>query len=307
MIDGWVHRAGILMAWTIGLPFTAVVLWTVGSAVPTRPVLALAAGVGVLVLGVTALEPAAIPLLAIGSLVIVQRVTLPAVDLSVSDVALFAAVWPALFFARRGYSRPMRTLLWLVVIYQVSTLFAVVANPYADNVIDWFHTFLLTGGALVVGWAVGREGYARLGLSLLLLVSAVLAASTIIQGIGQYAGGDLSAVYPTWPFPMHKNFVGTTLASVSVIAYLHPTWLRWSRATALTIFWVCTVAVLFSQSRQAIVALGVTLVFVVLRRDPERTRSKVMLVTLPLRSRSSPSPSSRRSSPATTSTRCSSA
>ena len=80
---------------------------------------------------------------------------------------------------------------------------------------------------------------------------------------------------------MHKNFVGTTLAAIAVIAYVHPTWVGWSRRAALTLFWLCAVAILFSQSRQAMLSLGVTLIFIVLRRDPERTRSKVVLAVVP--------------------------
>ena len=46
-----------------------------------------------------------------------------------------------------------------------------IANPYRANVVEWFHCRLLTVGALVVGWSIGREGHARLGLTLLLLGS----------------------------------------------------------------------------------------------------------------------------------------
>ncbi len=46
----------------------------------------------------------------------------------------------------------------------MATLFTVVANPYLLNAVEWFHAWLLVAGALVVGWAVGRAGYARAGL-----------------------------------------------------------------------------------------------------------------------------------------------
>ena len=39
-----------------------------------------------------------------------------------------------------------------------------IANPYKANVVEWVHAGLLTIGALVVGWSIGREGHARLGL-----------------------------------------------------------------------------------------------------------------------------------------------
>ena len=56
-----------------------------------------------------------------------------------------------------------------------STLFTVIANPYRANVVEWVHAGLLTVGALVVGWSIGREGHARLGLTLILLACSALA------------------------------------------------------------------------------------------------------------------------------------
>ncbi len=49
------------------------------------------------------------------------------------------------------------------------TLFTVIANPYRANVVEWVHAGLLTVGALVVGWSIGREGHARLALTLILV------------------------------------------------------------------------------------------------------------------------------------------
>lgn len=268
-------------AWTCGIGFSVIVLLGVGRFIPTHPELALVAATAVLALGLTAIEPAFIPLLAMPAIIVVARVAGSAVNISVSDVALFVAFWPALFFAKRNYSEHMRSVLWLVAIYQMATLFTVIANPYTANVIDWFHTGLLVGGSLVVGWAVGREGHARAGMSLLLLMATILALSTIAQGLLQYASGDFSAVYVSWPYGMHKNFVGTTLGSVALIAYTRPVWMGWAKRWSITVFWLCTVGVLLTQSRQGLIALGVTLVFIVLRSDPERTRSKIILVTIP--------------------------
>jgi polysaccharide biosynthesis protein PslJ len=281
MIGEVLRRVVVLLAMAIGLVILAVALLAVGAIVPTRPEVGLAVSLAVLILGLSAYQPTFLPLLSMAALLIVQRVYLPGVDLSLSDLVLFVAVWPALVFARRGYNREMRILLWLVVVYQAATLFTVVANPYTDNLVSWFQSALLTGGALVVGWAVGRQGQARTGLTLILLVGGALALSTIAQGLQQYAGGDFSPVFTSWPYPMHKNFVGSTLAGVAVIAYVHPSWMGWSRNKALTLFGLCVTAILFAQSRQAVIALAVVLIFIVLRRDPDRSRSKLVLTVLP--------------------------
>ena len=77
---------------------------------------------------------------------------------------------------------------------------------------------------------------------------------------------------------MHKNFAGTVLAFAALIAYIHPTWMRWPRPLALAAFALCTVAVLFTQSRQAIVGLAIAIAVAVLREDSTRRRSKLLVL-----------------------------
>ncbi|RPF26398.1 O-antigen ligase family protein [Georgenia muralis] len=258
----------------------AAALYLLGDQVPNRPEMALAAAVVVLVLGLTLVEPVALPLLAMPLLLVGARLGLGGVDLSVSDAALALAFWPAVFLSRRPFSPALRNLLWLSGIYQMSTLFTVLANPYRLNAVEWVHQWLLIGGALVVGWAVGRGGYARQGLALVVISGVVLALLTVVQGMIQVASGDLAPVYPRWPFLMHKNFVGTLLAFVAVVAYVRPTWTGWTKRWSLAAFWLMVVAILLTQSRQALIGLGVTLVVVALRRDPHQKRSKTIILAV---------------------------
>jgi len=171
----------------------------------------------------------------------------------------------------------MRALLWLTVVYQAATLFTVVANPYTANLIEWFHAWFLTGGALVVGWALGRAGRGGVALSLLLMASCIIAVATIAQGMANLGGG-FQPVYPQFPFPMHKNFAGTLLAFAALVAYIHPSWMRWPRFVALAAFGLCTVGVLMTQSRQAIVGLAIAIAVAVLREDSTRRRSKLLVL-----------------------------
>ena len=175
---------------------------------PSRPLVAVVVALFILAFGLTLVDAAVIPLLAVLPLFVSFRAVFGGVDVSWSDIALATAFVPAVLFGRRPYSAPLRTLLWLTAVYQVATLFTVVANPYSQNTIEWFHAWLLTGGALVVGWTIGREGHARAGLSLVLIGSVFLAVICIVQGMSGYLRGDFGAVFPSWPFPMHKNFAG---------------------------------------------------------------------------------------------------
>lgn len=268
------------LGWVLAVLAVAVILVQVGRAVPHQPVLAGVVALAVLALGLSLAEPAVIPLAAMPAIVVIARVGGQGLNLSVSDVALFVAFWPALLLAKRPFSPPLRTLLWLSATYQVATLFTVVANPYRANVVEWFHAWLLVAGALVVGWAVGRAGYAKAGLSALLVATSVIALITIVQGFQQYAHGDFGPVYLSWPYGMHKNFVGTVLAFSAVIAYARPLWLGWSKAWALMAFWLSAAGVVLSQSRQGLISVGLALLVISLRSDPVRRRSKIIVLAV---------------------------
>lgn len=266
--------------WAVVGLAVVVLLTQVGRMVPDQPMVAGLLTLTVLAFGISMVEPAIIPLLTMPLLVVVARVSGGGFDVSVSDLALFAAFWPAVFLGRRPYSPPMRSLLWLNGFYQVATLFTVVANPYVLNTLEWFHAWLLVSGALVVGWAVGRAGYGRHALTLLLLASTGIAVVTVAQGLLQYAQGIFEPVYPSWPYGMHKNFVGTVLCFSAVIAYARPPWLGWSKFWALAVFWVSAAGVALAQSRQGLIALGVAVLVIALRKDPVRKRSKVIVLAV---------------------------
>jgi O-antigen ligase len=264
------------LLWTVSVVTLLALMFGVARLVPEQPYIALLVAVVVLMLGLTLADPTVIPLLAMPVLLVVVRVSAGGIALSVSDVVLFVAFWPAVVLGGRPYSPPMRSLLWLTAVYQACTLFTVVANPFTANAVEWFHAWFLTGGALIIGWALGRAGRAAAALTLLLLASCGIAVATIAQGVAHLPA--LDPVYPELPFSMHKNFAGTVLCFAALIAYVHPPWMRWPRWMALSAFMLCTGGMLFTQSRQAIVALAVSVALVVLRTDETRRRSKLLVL-----------------------------
>lgn len=258
---------------------TAVALaLAVGWLIPQDPLLALGAAGAVLVLGLVAVDAALVPLLFLPLLYITYRVGGGGIDLSVSDVALGLGTIPAVIFARRSYTRSLRQLLWLTVVYQASTLFTVVANPYPANAVEWVHAWFLVGGALIYGWAIGRSGHGATGMKLLLGTASVVAGFVILRGLLNLSQGSFEAVALT--FGMHKNFLGTVLAITALIAYVRPLWLEMPPKVGNALFWWLIVAVGFTQSRQAIIALGIALVVLVLRTNTDRRRSKLILLAV---------------------------
>jgi len=272
------HRDGIV----VGLGGTVSVLLLVwaGQTVTTRPELAGVVAIVVLVLGLTLVEPVVVPLVSLPLLVVVTRLGTGGVDLSVSDFVLGIAMWPALLLSRRPFTAEMRALLWLAGLYQFATFFAVVNNPYAANVVEWFHAGVLVAGGLLVGWIVGRHGYARLGLRLLVLSILVISGSTVVEGVIEFASGHFGPIYPTWPFPMHKNFAGTLAGFGAGIVYARPIWLGWGRMVSWAMFMVMASAVLLTQSRQALIGLAAAIFVLVFRGKGERRRSKLVLLVV---------------------------
>lgn len=242
-----------------------------------------AGALAVLVIGaaVTSSKPMAIALMAMPALFIVERVGFGGLELSVSDVVLAAAFGTAVLLGTRPYSRPMRQLLWLNLFYQFTTLFTVIVNPYPANTFEWFHAWLLVSGALVVGWALGRAGFARLALLLIVGAACVIAVGTALTALLQYASGNFSAVYPSIPLPMHKNFAGTAMAFAAVIAYVNPVWISWSKNSARLVFWLLLIAIVMTQSRQALIGIIFAVVLVAARRGSGGHSRFVLFLVIP--------------------------
>ena len=206
-------------------------------------------------------------------------------------------------------ARRCARLLWLAAVYQARTLFTVVNNPYTANAVEWFHAWFLTGGALIVGWALGRAGRAPAALTpAAWLASCVIAVATVAQGVAHLPAAS-SRSTPQFPFAMHKNFAGTRARlRAPSIAYVHPPWMRWPRLAGPRAFVLCyrghalhPVAAGDHRTRRRRRRRRPAE-----RRDPA-SRSKLRRPRRRRRgSPSSPPSSATRSTPATSSTRCSS-
>ncbi|WP_180969076.1 O-antigen ligase family protein [Microbacterium aurantiacum] len=242
-----------------------------------------AAAIGVFLIGavLTASQPMAIALMATPALFIVERIGIGPGDLTVSDAALAAAFGTAVFLGDRDLSPPLKALLQLNLIYQFTTVFTVIINPFAQNAIEWFHAWLLVSGALLSGWAIGRAGKARTALILIYAVSTLIALGTLATALMLVAAEDFGAVYPQWPWPMHKNFAGCALAFAAFVAYINPDWAqipqRWARA-AMILF---LLALALTQSRQAMIGFLVALLVHVFRQGAARHWILITLIAVP--------------------------
>jgi hypothetical protein len=258
----------------------AALLLVVGRFAATTPEAAVVIGVGVLATGVTAVQPGLIPLAVLPVLFAVLRVGSQGVDLSLSDFALAGASLPALLLARRPFAPGLRAVLWASAAYQFATLVTVVDNPYSANAVEWAHAWMTVSGSVLVGWAVGANGHARTGLRLVIGTVALLALVTVVEGGLQVLRGDLSPVYITIPYPMHKNFVGTVCSFGATILYARPAWAGIGRRLGWLLLAVMVAAMFLTQSRQALIGFVAAVFVLVLRGRSERRRSKLVLLLL---------------------------
>ena len=259
--------------------------FAVGGASQRSPALGVAIALGVLLLGVSAVQPAALPIVAVPLIVVSTRIGTEGLDLSVSDAALGLASVTALIFTFRPFSPPLRTLLWLNAGYQLVTLLTVTATPQLANTVEWFHAWMLVSGALIVGWTIGRAGYAKFAVRLLVAILGMLAVSALVQALTQYGHGDFSAVYLRWPIAMHKNALGTLLTFGATIAYARPAWLDYRRWQSTGLFLLLTAGMLVTQSRQAIISMAVALLVLALRRGGGARRRRpevIVFVVVPI-------------------------
>ena len=270
------HWGGVALVAVVALAL----LFGAGQQIPHRPTLVVIGAAIVLLFALSLTESALVPIAFLPLYLISTRAGLGGIDLSVSDLALFVAFWPAVLLAPRPFSPTLRTLLWLSATYQACLLFTLIQNPYRANYFEWAHEWLLISGALVVGWTIGRRGYAGLGLSILLACASVLAVITIVTGLRQYAGGDFSAVYVTSPMPMHKNFIGPLMSVCAIVAWLRPPQMKLGRLTPV-VLGLLLVALGMSQSRQAIVGLAVAMAVVAVRRGVKHPRRVLTFAAVP--------------------------
>lgn len=261
----------------IGVLVSVLLMVVAGVSVTRQPLVAVGIALASVALGLTLVDPIALPTLAVPAIVIVQRIGGGGLDLSLSDAALAVAFVPAVLLCHRPMSVELSQILALSGVYQFATLLTVVANPYVANVVEWFHAWLLVSGSLVVGWAVARGGRGPLAIKLFMFACTVIALGTLVSAALQYARRDFGPVFPSYPFPMHKNFAGTLLGLASVMAYLNPAWFGWRPRRSGWLLGLFLAAIAATQSRQAMLGLVIVFFLVVVRRRVDRRRSRAVL------------------------------
>ena len=118
--------------------------------VPRQPILAVAIASGALALGLTLLDPIAIPTLAVPALVVVNRFGAAGLNMSLSDVVLAAAFVPAVLLCHRPVSRELATIVGLNGVYPFTPPLTVLVTPSPAILTAWVYARLFGGSGRCV-------------------------------------------------------------------------------------------------------------------------------------------------------------
>ena len=83
------------------------------------------------------------------------------------------------------------------------------ADRSTERLVDLSH--------LIVDAALVYKLHIILGLTLFLIACLLLAVPMLLQALLQYSTGNFNAVYPAWPWGMHKNFIGNLMGIAALL------------------------------------------------------------------------------------------
>ncbi len=239
-------RVGLLVLTSAGLVVSAAAPLVATS----HERIALLAAVACLAAALALVDPLLFPVLTLPATLLLQRLGGSAIGSSVdlSDVVLLAGTGLAITMVPWGSARALRRVLLLDLTYQVLILTSLVAAHGSTEILAWLHRWLLVSGGVLVGWVVARGGRARQAVSLFLAGTALLAIIALVHAVG-------SGFQPAQFGLYQKNYIGEVMVPAIVVAHLDPPWLALDRRLARSVIALDLLALLASQSKQAIVEL----------------------------------------------------
>lgn len=228
---------------------------------------ALIGALGVLGLGLLAVDPVLVVVLAFPASLIMLRV---GGALSVADVVLAGAMVVAIVLLRGKDLRDLSPLIWGGSAYLAAALPTVVLNPYAANTVEWFHEVVLVIGSMYVGYAIGRFGRTQLAIGIYIVACVALSIAAMCVGAVMFVTeGSFGPVYlPDY----QKNTLGAALAMGVVLLYARSPLFHMPTALARVSIVVMCGGILASQSRQAMIGALAGAVILSLRRRPQTGR-----------------------------------
>ncbi len=223
----------------------------------------------VLVVGVLIADPVLLVVVALPGALLIQRVG------GESPISVRRTSWCS-SPRRVAVSRPVeggglfeavQGALW----FQADLILVVVAHPYRDNVVEWFHRWSYVAGSVLVGWVIATHGRTRQAFRLYLAGSSVVAMMAMEHAVARHFQPAQWGVY-------QKNSIGAILWVAIVIAQINPSWAGIGRPEARVNKYLCVGGLLASQTRQSGILFILALALAAFLNPELRRRSKLILL-----------------------------
>ena len=146
----WRRGASGAAAWLS----TVVVAGAIGIAAAGNRKIGLALAGFVLVFGIFVADPLLLVVIALPGSLLIQRVGGSSTNLSAADLLVFVAAIVSLFHIRWKEAPYLRQFLKGVVWFQAALILVVIAHPFRDDIVEWFHRW-----SYVAGQRAGRVGH----------------------------------------------------------------------------------------------------------------------------------------------------
>ena len=152
------------------------------------------------------------------------------------------------FHVRWKEARYLRQFLRGIVWFQAALILVVIAHPFRDNIVEWFHRWSYVAGSVLVGWVIATNGRTRQAFRLFLAGSSVIAVLAMEHAVTSHFQPAQWGVY-------QKNGIGAIMWIAIVVAQINPSWTGIGRTEARINKYLCIGGLLASQSRQSVILL----------------------------------------------------
>jgi hypothetical protein len=242
------HRWGRLVSAT-ALWLTVIVVAGVAGAVSVHDrAIGLALAAMVVGLGLLIADPLLLVVLGLPGALLIQRVGGSGTNLSAADLIIFIGALVALFHVRWNEAPNLRRFMRGIVWFQMVLVLVVVAHPFRDNIVEWFHRWSYVGGSVLVGWVIATYGRTKQAFRLFLAGSSVLAVIAMEHAVTSHFQPAQWSVY-------QKNGIGAIMWIAILITQINPPWTGIGRTEARVNKYLCFGGLLASQSRQELILL----------------------------------------------------
>jgi polysaccharide biosynthesis protein PslJ len=207
---------------------------------------------------------------------LIQRVGGNAANLSAADLLVAVAGVVALFHVRWDEAPSLRRFMMGIVWMQAILILVVIAHPFRDDIIEWFHRWSYLAGSVLAGWVIAFYGRQRQAFRLFLAGSSILALIAMEHAVVGHFQPAQWGVY-------QKNSIGAIMWIAVVVAQLNPPWTGIGKTEARINKYLCIGGLLASQSRQAIIVLLLAIALAALLNPELRRQAKVgLLAAIPV-------------------------